>query len=447
MTKSEEIFRSMTVPQALKAMAIPAIAGQLIVLIYNLADTYYIGQTNDPAMVAGVSLILPVFNLCLALGSLFGAGGGALLPKLLARDEPEEAGRTAAYCLRLGVAAALGFSLVLLLFMGPILRLLGASENTFAHARSYSLAVLVAGALPTILSHILSNLIRSLGHSREAGVGVALGGALNLVLDPLFMFVLLPPGKEVLGVGLATLCSNLAACSYCLHVFFRKQQVIRPRLLSPAPASDKRLAVFGVGIPSAAGVLLFDLDYMVLNRLSSAYGDTALAAIGIVLKAERLPQQMGIGLCQGMLPLVAYSYALQDRERVLELIRCTLRVGLAIALLSITSYQLFTPQIVRFFMREPETFAIAVRFLRVRSLAAGIMFFCFFVVFFYQGLGRGDRALKLALLRWACLNIPLLFVFNRLFGMYGLVWSQAVSDALTATLSFLLLGRDLHTWN
>lgn len=343
---NEEVFSTMAVPQAVKTMAVPAVISQLIVLIYNLADTYFIGQTNDPQMVAGVSLVLPVFNLTLALGGLFGIGGGALLPKLLAKSEKEEAARIAAYCIRLGLAVALGFSVGMLLFMRPILLVLGAGENTFGHARIYILTVLVAGGIPTVLSNVLSNLLRSLGLSREAGMGVALGGVLNIFLDPLFMFVLLPRGNEVLGVGVATLLSNLISCAYCLVIFYRKQKVIAGSFIAPRPQKSSRMAVFAVGIPGTVGTLLFDVDYMFLDRLTAAYGDTALAAIGIVLKAERFPQQVGIGLCQAMVPLVAYSYAQKDYKRTKEIMRCTLAVGAAVALVSITAYELFAPQIV-----------------------------------------------------------------------------------------------------
>ena len=312
----EEIFKNMSVPQAVRTMALPAVISQLIVLIYNLADTYFIGQTNDPYMVAGVSLVLPVFNLTLCLGGLFGIGGGALLPKLLAVGDREEASRAAAFCLRYAVVVALAFSALLLGFMRPALRLLGASEHTLEHACTYVRMVLVIGALPTVLANVLSNLLRSLGLSREAGVGVALGGVLNIGLDPLFMFVLLPKGSEVLGVGIATLISNVIACGYCLAVFLKKQREIVPRIAAPAPTRRSVAAVFTVGLPGTIGTLLFDLDYMVLDKLVAGYGDAALAAIGIVLKAERFPQQIGIGLYQGMVPLVAYSYALRDRKRI-----------------------------------------------------------------------------------------------------------------------------------
>ena len=443
---SEEIFRTMTVPRAVRTMAVPAVMSQIIVLIYNLADTFFIGRTNNPYMVAGVSLILPLFNVCLAIGSMFGTGGGALLPKLLATEQREEGSRVAAYCIRLGLLTAVGFSILTLLFMRPLLTLLGAGPNTYAYSRTYVLTVLVIGGIPTIVSNVFSNLLRSLSLAREAGIGVALGGILNIFLDPLFMFVLLPPGNEVLGVGIATLLSNLISCLYCLMIFCRRQKEIAVNFLAPAPEKENQKSVFTVGIPGTVGALLFDVDYMVLDKLASGYGDIALAAIGIVLKAERLPQQVGIGLCQSMVPLIAYSWALKDYRRVKEIMACILKIGLVVAAVSITLYELFPAQIIRFFIAEPETLAIGTGFLRVRSLAAVIMFFCFFVVFLFQGFGNGRVSFWLAILRWAVLNIPMLFILPRLLGMYGLVWSQFVSDLLTVVISYLYLWRYMKTW-
>ena len=438
---SEDVFEKMPVGMAVRTMAAPAVTAQLIVLVYNLADTFFVGKTNNPYMVAGVSLILPVFNVAIAVGALFGAGGGALLPKLIAVDKKEEATRVSAYCVKHGFFTAVIFAAFSLLFMKPLLRLLGAGENTYVFAQQYVLLVLVAGGIPTICSNILSNLIRSLGMSRESGIGVALGGILNLVLDPLFMFVILPKGKEVLGVGIATLLSNTIACTYCLYVFKRRQSVIRAAFSVPKPEKDSRFRVLAVGIPSSLGGLLFDLDYMVLDKLVSGYGDIPLAAIGIVLKAERLPQQTGIGLCQAMVPLIAYSYAKKDFQRVRQIMGHILRLGLAVAVISITVYELFPRQIVRLFIADSATLEIGARFLQIRSLAAGIMFFCFFVVFFYQAVGNGAMSLAMIVLRWCCLNIPMLFLLNRLFGMYGLAWAQVVSDFVTVLISYVLLAR------
>ncbi len=443
---SEEIFRTMTVPQAVRTMALPSVMSQLIVLIYNLADTFFIGQTNNHYMVAGVSLILPLFNVTLAIGSMFGSGGGALIPKLLAVNRREEGSRVAAYCIRLAVLVALSFSLLILLLMRPLLTFLGASSSTYVYARTYVLMVLVVGGIPTITANVLSNLLRSLSLSREAGIGVALGGVLNIFLDPLFMFVLLPPGNEVLGVGIATLLSNMISCLYCLTVFCRRQREIPVNLLAPAPEPDSRKLVFSVGFPGTVGTLLFDLDYMVLDRLAAGYGDAALAAIGIVLKAERFPQQVGIGLCLSMVPLIAYNWALRDYRRIREIMACILKVGIIVAVVSVTIYELFPARIVRFFIADPETLHIGTNFLRIRSMAAVLMFFCFFVVFLFQGLGNGKVSFWLGVIRWAGLNIPMLFILRHFIGMYGLVWSQLVSDLLTIVISYTFLWRYMKRW-
>ena len=261
------------------------------------------------------------------------------------------------------------------------------------------------------------------------------------------MFVLLPPGNEILGVGIATLLSNLISCLYCLAVFCRRQKEIAVNFLAPVPAKENQKFVFTVGFPGTVGALLFDLDYMVLDKLASGYGDTALAAIGIVLKAERFPQQVGIGLCQSMVPLISYSWALKDHRRVKEIMACILKIGLAVAVVSLTLYELFPARIVRFFIAESETLEIGTNFLRIRSMAAVIMFFCFFVVFLFQGFGNGKVSFWLAILRWAGLNIPMLFILPNVLGMYGLVWSQLVSDLLTVIISYWYLWQYMKTWD
>ena len=147
-----------------------------------------------------------------------------------------------------------------------------------------------------------------------------------------------------------------------------------------------------------------------------------------------------------MVPLIAYSWALKDYKRVKEIMACILKVGFAVAVVSITLYELFPARIIRFFIAEPETLEIGTNFLRIRSMAAVIMFFCFFVVFLFQGFGNGKVSFWLAVIRWAVLNIPMLFILPRFLGMYGLVWSQFISDMLTVVISYSYLWRYMKTW-
>ena len=439
----EEVFRNLPIPAALRVMIVPAVTSQLIVLIYNMADTFYVGQTNNPYMVASTSLILPVFNITLCLAGLAGIGGGALIARLLGEEREDEAKRVSAFSLYLGMVIAAAFSLGMALFMEPLLKLLGANANTYEFARQYATCVIVVGGSPTVRSNVLSNLIRSIGRSREAGFGIILGGVLNIALDPLFMFVLLPDGRQVLGAGIATCLSNCVACVFFLLVLKRmgSTSIIT---FSPRVGLARResiLAVFAVGVPSAITTFLFDLDYVIIDKLMVSYHDLALAAIGIVLKVERFPLNVGIGICQGMMPVVAYNYAAKNKQRMEDAIRLSRRLGLIIAGISVVLYELFATQFTRLFISDPQTVEMAAQFLRIRVLATPLMFLSFFTVYLFQAFGKGHISLFLGVTRWLVFNIPMLFLLNALLGMYGIVWSQASADLLTVALSIFIYCR------
>lgn len=438
-----DVFQNLPIPAALRKMIIPAISSQLIVLIYNMADTFFVGQTNNPYMVAGTSLILPVFNITLCLAGLAGIGGGSLISRLLGQSREEEARRVSAFSLYLGLGIAALFAAGIALFMEPVLSLLGAGENTYAYARQYALCVIVIGGIPTVLSNVLANLIRSIGRSKEASAGIILGGLLNIALDPLFMFVLLPDGHEVLGAGLATCISNCIAFLFFLAVLVRmgRDTVITFSPRVGLPRRDSVLAIFGVGIPSAVTTFLFDLDYVIIDKLMVSYGDLALAAVGIVLKVERFPLNVGIGICQGMMPLVAYNYSAGNKQRMEDTIRLARRLGLIIAGISIVLYELFAVQFAHLFIADSQTVALASQFLRIRVLATPLMFLSFFTVYIFQAFGMGRISLFLGITRWLVFNIPMLFALNAVVGMFGIVWSQVTADTLTVILSFYVYWR------
>lgn len=439
MNTNTEVFETMRVPKAVRTMAIPTVIGQLIVLIYNIADTYFIGRTGNPYMVAGASLILPIFNISLALSSLTGVGGGSLVSRLLGQKDLREAQKAYSFCAYLTLLEAALFSLVTLIFMRPLMKLLGADADTFSYARNYAFCVIVCGGIPTVLSNTLSAFLRSVGESKKAGFGITMGGIINIILDPLFMFVLLPDGMEIIGAGVATCLSNCIACAYFILTIAKQRDGVL-RLCRPTdfPTKESFRGIFGVGVPTSIVMFFFDLDYIVIDRLMSGYSALALAAIGITLKAERLPLNIGVGLCQGMTPLVAYNYSAKNYQRMDDIKRYTLLLGLVCAAVSITLYEIFAAPIERFFLSDPETVRLGAGFLRVRCLATPLMFLSFFHVHMFNGFGEGGWALFLGTARWLAFNIPMLFLLNYIFGMQGIVWAQFVGDCLTVALSFLV---------
>ena len=439
-TDKIEIFERMSVPKALAVMAVPTVISQIIALIYNIADTWFIGMTDNPYMVAATSLVGTVYLLTAGVANLFGVGGGNLVVQLMGRKDPEEARKVASLSFLMAAGSALLFSLICLVFMDPLLRLLGASDMTIGYARQYLLCVVILGGLPTILSSTMSAMLRNVGCSKEAGFGVGLGGVLNIVLDPIFMFVLLPDGWEVLGAALATMLSNIISFIYFICIYRRVSAegiLAIPKRLEKI-RSESFGSIFSVGILAAMGLVLYDLTNMVINRLSSAHGDLELSAIGIVLKVERLPQNVCIGICLGMMPLVAYNYAAKNRERMMAVFRAARVAGCVACIISLVLYRGFASQIIQLFIKEPSTVAFGTEYLRIRSFAAIFMFLSFHVVHFMQAVNRGKTSMGLAAIRQLCLNIPILIILDHIFGMIGVVWTQTVADTINVVISYLI---------
>ena len=434
------IFEQMPVPAALTKMAIPTIVSQLITLIYNMADTWFVGQTNNPYMVAASSLVLTVFMMTVALSNLFGVGGGTLTVRLLGSHQEDEAQKVASLSLVMAGGAALVFSALCLIFMEPLLLMLGASENTLGYAKQYLIFVVVLGALPTVLSATMSSMLRNIGYSREAAFGLGMGGLLNVALDPLLMFVLLPDGMEVIGAALATMLSNCAALVYfiCIYRRVKGNSILEiPRKIHRIRKTSMK-SLLGVGVPAAMSVLLFDVTNMVLNRLSASCGDFQLAAMGIVLKVERLPLNIGIGICLGMVPLVAYNYAARNYKRMRSFFTAALLSGLCVAAVSVVLYYFGATWLIRAFIKEPTTAGYGIQFLQARCFATPFMFLSFLAVHFMQAVNRGKTSLCLAVIRQLCLNIPIMLILNSLFGMIGIIWTQMTADMINVMISYLI---------
>lgn len=362
---------------------------------------------------------------------------------LLGSGQQEEARKVASLSLVMAAGSTLVFSLVCLAAMNPLLYFLGASSETLGYARQYLLIVVVIGALPTVMSNTMSFMLRNVGYSKEAGAGLTMGGILNMVLDPIVMFVILPSGYEVMGAAIATLAANIVVCIYFIHVYRRisGQSVIElPKRIERVTRTSMKY-IFSVGLPSGMALLFYDMTNMMLNRLSATYGDTALAAMGIVLKVERLPLNIGIGICLGMGPLIAYNYASGNHERMHAAFRLARLEGLIVGALSVVAYRFGAPYIIRAFIANAETVQIGTKILQARCFATTFMFLSFHMVYLMQALKQGKWSFLLAFIRQLVLNIPFLIVLNYLFGMSGIVWSQAIADICNVIVSYIVYAH------
>lgn len=448
MTQKRDLFEKAPVPKALAALAIPTIISQLITMVYNLADAVFIGMTNDESKIAasGVAFVLIFATNCLS--NLFGIGGSSLISRLLGEKNDAAAKKVASFSFWGTLAISAIYAGVVLIFMEPFLYFLGAkSAESMQYAKDYAFWVVVVGAVPSTLGMTLSHLLRSEGHAKEAGFGLGMGGILNVILDPLFMFVILEEGNEVAGAAIATLISNVVVLVYFLAILFvikrKKGSVLSINPANMIPEKHHIGSVFAVGFPSALGSMFACLSSIMINNLASSYidvyGDVPVAAITIAKKIDMLPMNVGMGLCQGMMPLVAYNFAAKNYKRMKAFSDAARFAGIAFALVCILSFEIFAEPLVRIFVNEPiEVVDMATKFLRIMCLAVPLMITNFQMSFTFQAMGMGKESLLLSSLRQGLINIPLLFLMNHLFGLDGIVWTQLISDILTVIISMVV---------
>ena len=449
MTAKRELFEKMPVPKALATLAIPTIISQLITMIYNLADTFFIGMADNPSMTAASSVAFTLVFMMNALPNLFGVGGGSLISRLMGEKRDDEAGGVASFSFYMTLICASIYSVAVLIFMDPLLKMLGATSGSIVFAREYAFWVVVIGAVPATLSMTMAQLLRSEGFAGKASFGLGLGGVLNIILDPVFMFVILERGNEVKGAAMATMISNVAVLIYFIinYLLIKKQTVIS---LNPRKALLKLehiKAVFAVGIPSALGSLLACISNIVINNLASSYeylyGDVPVAAIGIAKKIDMLPMNVGFGLCQGMMPLVAYNFASGDHKRMRAIARAARNASMIFAGFCILLFQIFATQIAGVFNGHEQTVQMSTDFLRILCIAVPFMLFNLQISFTFQAMGMGKQSLILSSLRQGVVNIPLLFIMNAIFGLYGIVWTQLISDIITGVISYIVYYKSL----
>ncbi len=446
MDKKTEIFEKMPVRKALATLAIPTILSQLITMIYNLADTFYIGQTGNPFMVAGVSLSFPVFFLIIAIANLFGIGGGSLISRKLGAKRPDEAKRISSFSFWTGAVCAALYSLFIFFNMDSLLKLLGASANTIRYSKDYVTWVIVVGGVPTSIGALMGHFLRSEGFAKYSSVGIAFGGILNIILDPIFIF---PLAMGVKGAAIATMISNTCAMLYYFIVLAKlgKRSVlsISPKLYR-LPASDIK-QVFFVGLPAALANLLASLSSMLFNKLASGYGDITIAAIGIARRTDMIPMSVGMGLTQGMLPLMAYNYAAKNYKRMEQVNKSGRYAAYVVSIACIVLFEIFPEQMVKIFIRDPETVRLGAMILRIECLGVPMMLTNFMTNTTFQAMGKGMHSFVLSVCRQGVIAIPLMFLMRSVFGLFGLIWTQPLSDFITMLISLTLYYstiRKLH---
>jgi multidrug efflux pump len=442
-TAKTEIFEKAPIKRAVLSQIIPAIASQMIALLYNLADTYFVGMLNDPVQTAAVTVASPSFVMLTALSNLFGVGGASAIARALGKKDPEKARQISALSIWGGVGISVLFSILFACFASPILTLCGAKPDTLDAARRYARWVVTFGGPFTVLNTLLANLVRSEGGAVHASLGVSMGGLLNILLDPFFV---LPQflGLGAAGAGLATAISNGAATLYFLIYLFRKRGdtvlSLDPKLLRYAKYHLP--TVLAIGFPSAIQYALTVVAVAAQARFVANHQITeAVAALGIIKKLDQLPLYFSIGVANGLLPLLAYTHSAGNVRRRRQAFRFGTSISLGFALFCLVLYEAFAPQLVGLFMENETTVAYGADFLRIMVTAMPMMSVCYPMIIQFQAMMRARESLICSILRKGVLDIPLLFLMDSLLPLYGCMWVQPIVDTTSLVVAGILYAR------
>lgn len=437
MRDNDYLFCEMPVRCAVLSLAIPTVISQIITVIYNMADTFFIGQLNDPNQVAAATVAMPAFAALTALSNLFGIGGASKIARCLGRNDNETAKRTAAFSIWTAIAVALFYGIVIFLVRPFILPVLGTNAGTYDFCSSYVFWTITIGAVPTVLNAGLAHMIRTEGYAKQAGFGVAFGGILNIALDPLFIFVF---RMEITGAAIATMLSNTAAMIYFFLFLYkiRKKTVITPNPKYYSIVNSIPSDVIIGGLPSFIMMMLGCLSNSVLNRLITSYSNEAMAGMGIAKKIDMIAFSVAQGMTQGVLPLVAYNYASGNHKRMNNSIRITLVYTLIMASIATLTLFLFAAPITRCFINNDETVSYGKTFLKIICFTCPSTAVNFMIITVFQATKQKIQPLILSLLRKGSLDIPLMVALNCFIGINGIAWATPIADWFALIVSLAL---------
>ncbi len=435
-----DIFRSMPVGRAVLKNAIPAMAAMLMVLVYNLADTFFIGQTHNDILVAAVSLATPVFLIFMAVGSIFGIGGTSVISRALGQGRREYARQVCSFCMWSCVVVGVALSALFLLGMEQILALVRASADTWEPTKTYLTIVAFCGPF-VLIANCYNNILRAEGQSTRAMMGQVIGNLTNVVLDPLMILTF---GWGIAGAAIATVLGNVVGAGYYILYFLRGSSTLSVSPRDFRARGGVCTGVLAIGIPASLGSLLMSVSQIVVNGRMAGYGDMALAGIGVAMKATMITGMLCIGFGQGVQPLLGYCVGAGLKERFEKVMRFSLWFALALSAAMTAACYLLTDQIVGAFLTDSAAYAYAVQFVHI-LLTTSILFGIFYVFAnALQAMGAATAALVVNLSRQGFIYIPALFLLELLLGAQGLAWAQPVADVLSTLLVAGLYARNVR---
>ena len=433
----QELFARAPIPRAYFQMALPVVLSMLVSLVYNMVDTWFIAQTQNTALVAGVSLCAPMFTLMVAMGDIFGLGGSSLISRLLGQGEEKRVRHVSAFCSFGAIVWGVLVGALMLIFRQPILRLLGASSDTMDSAMAYY-SYLALGAPAIIFTLVPSNILRTEGMAVASMVGSITGAVVNIILDPIFIFGL---NMGAGGAALATVLSNVVSAVLFIVLLVTKSQRLSMRLRDCSVQGTELREILVIGVPASITNLMQSFAMTLTNRFLLPYGTENVAALGIALKVNMIVMLIMVGFAFGAQPLLGYNYGANNRERLRGLLKFDILVQLVFAVVMTVVFLIFAPQIIRVFMSDGGVIRAGSRILRCMVITMPLMGIFLVCTTLFQAAGKAMPAFLLSISRQGVALLICMVVLSAVFGFYGVILAQAAADVVSFILALVLLNR------
>lgn len=438
-----ELFETMPVYRAILALAIPNVINQLANVIYNLADTFFIGKLNNSSMVAALTLTMSVMILITAVSNLFCIGSCAVIAAALGAKDEKKARDVATMTPIMALVFAVVFCVLVQCFREPIALYSGASETSLEYTMQYQFWVLGLYPIPFLVSTSIGAGFRGRGHAKYEMYGLTLGNVLNIILDPVFIFVF---GMGVSGAALATFLSTVISCTFMIVIARRVHS--KEAIYSPLKGFrfnwSYAKSIVTTGFPAFLhSVLASVVNTFNLNQIKK-YSDAAVAAYGICRKIEHTFGQVVIGLCQGTIPLISYNYTNKNHQRLTEVRKKSIILIIIWAAISVAIILPFARQIMRLFIEDEATVNFGIPVVMMYAFLPLTMGYNNNSRTTLQSLGKKKISSLFSILRQILITVPLIIIADRYFGFYAICAVPLIADIITDVVASFILRRTLR---
>ncbi len=437
-SRYEQMFRDDPVWKAILAMAVPSLLTIIIMIFYNMADMFFIARLGDTAKVASVSVIAPVFNIIMALATMIGVGGSALIANAFGAKDMEKARNISSLCFYSAVLLGLAVTVLLFLLQTPLLRILGTTPEMWEDSRTY-LSILSCGTVFMLISSAMGMLVRSEGAVKEGMYGNLAGTLTNIVLDPLFILTF---GWGVAGAAAATVIGNMVSSCYYVIFVHRRASVISLEVRRAFIMPREIFPIVALGVPNAASTVLSGFAATFANNLLARYGTDAIAAAAAAGKAGMLISMVQMGICMGVQPLMSYNYGSGNRARLKEILQKTALITGCIGIGTMVLCFILRTPIISLFLKEAEVARMGEKYMMYVMAGAPFLGIVYISTNYLQATKKAAGAILVSLLRQGLLLIPLLIVMHSVFGLYGLAGAHMAADMGAAVISAFIFFKE-----